>query len=760
MKFFLRKYSLLVFLLSILFGCKNKNRHLFNLGFEQLDSTGQEVGWTFSGTPGYEIRIDSVIKEKGKYSLNIRGNGGLPEYKIARIVINPPMSGDTLVLSGYIKTRNVSEAAVLWMQTNGYDGQILAIDNMRNRKVTGTNDWKKYILKLPYNTKDTKKITLGALLVGKGQIWIDNFSLTIDGKSIADVPLKSIFDKEIVDTDATKASSFLNEKLSNEKIKVLTNFGMIWGFLKYYHPAVTSGKYNWDKELFLMLPKIMQTSNSADAYRIIENWIDSLGPVPACNHCNVISKNKIKFPPDFGYLFLKNNLPESLVKKLAYIRDNYSQPTHDYYVSFARAGNPEFKHEIIYDNSPYPDAALRLLSLYRYWNIIQYFYPNRYLIKEDWNKALTEFIPKFIDAKNKYEYIKACLELIAVVHDTHANIWGYNPTLDTLKGVMMAPFKARFVDGKLVVDGYYQSTPAIKDEIKIGDIVEEINGITIDSLVRKFLPLTPASNLSRQLRDMASDYGFLLRTNQADIHVEVKDKHHSNDFVFKTITMYAGEFKDEVGDSLHEKGYQLLKGSIGYIYPAKLKANDIDSIIKLFKNTKGIIIDLRCYPSTFMPFTYGDWLKQESTPFVSSTFCSLTYPGIIVYGQTVSNGGGYVNHYKGKVVILVNSSTLSQAEYTTMALSTTTGSVVIGSQTAGADGNVSSIDLPGGIHTMISGMGVYYPDSTQTQQVGVKINVEVKPTIQSIKDGEDLPLKKAMDIIENKEVVSSHRDKN
>lgn len=749
-KFLLRKYLILVFLLFTLLGCKNKNGHSFNLGFEQLDNKGQEIGWKFSGTPGYTIMIDSIIREKGKYSLSIRGNGGLPEYKIARIVINPPMSGDTLVLSGYIKTRNVGEVAVLWMQTNGYDGQILAIDNMRNRKITGTNDWKKYTLKLPYNGKDTKKITLGALLVGKGQIWIDNFNLTIDGKSIEDVPLKSISNKEIVDTDATKASSFLIGKLSNKKIKVLTNLGMIWGFLKYYHPAVTSGKYNWDKELFLMLPKMMQASNSTDAYRIMENWVDSLGQVKACNNCIIISKDKIKSLPDYGYLFLKHNLRESLVKKLAYIRDNYTQPANDYYVSLTRVGNPEFKHEIIYDNSPYPDAAIRLLSLYRYWNIIQYFYPDRHLIKEDWNKALTEFIPKFINAKNKYEYIKACLELIAVVHDTHANIWGYNPTLDTLKGVMIAPFTARFVDGKLVVDGYYQSTPEIKDEIRVGNVVEKINGITIDSLVRKFLPLTPASNLPRQLRDMASDYGFLLRTNQPDMHVEIKDLRHSHDLLFKTIPIYGGGFQTGKDDSLHEKGYQLLNGNIGYIYPAKLKPDDIDSVIKVFKNTKGVIFDLRCYPSVFMPFTYGNWLKQKPSPFVSSTFCSLTYPGIIVYGQTVSNGGGYVNHYKGKVVILVNSETLSQAEYTTMALSTTPGSVVIGSQTAGADGNVSSIDLPGGIHTMISGLGVYYPDSTQTQQVGVKINVEVKPTIQSIRDGEDLPLKKAIDVIENK----------
>ncbi|MGA2038952.1 MAG: hypothetical protein ABSH42_06715 [Bryobacteraceae bacterium] len=45
---------------------------------------------------------------------------------------------------------------------------------------------------------------------------------------------------------------------------------------------------------------------------------------------------------------------------------------------------------------------------------------------------------------------------------------------------------------------------------------------------------------------------------------------------------------------------------------------------------------------------------------------------------------------------------------------------VIGSTTAGADGNVSQIPLPGGQRTMISGIGVFYPDKRPTQRVGIE----------------------------------------
>src|SRR3546814_15876690 len=39
------------------------------------------------------------------------------------------------------------------------------------------------------------------------------------------------------------------------RINNLAVLGKIWGFLKYYHPAVARGEYNWDNELFRILPR-------------------------------------------------------------------------------------------------------------------------------------------------------------------------------------------------------------------------------------------------------------------------------------------------------------------------------------------------------------------------------------------------------------------------------------------------------------------------------------------------------------------------
>jgi C-terminal processing protease CtpA/Prc len=117
----------------------------------------------------------------------------------------------------------------------------------------------------------------------------------------------------------------------------------------------------------------------------------------------------------------------------------------------------------------------------------------------------------------------------------------------------------------------------------------------------------------------------------------------------------------------------------------------------------------------------------------------------------LKNGEENADAYKGTVVILINETTQSSAEYTTMALRNAKNAIVLGSTTAGADGNVSSIYLPGGIYTMISGIGIYYPDGRETQRIGIVPDVELRPTIEGVKEGRDELLEKAIAIIEGTE---------
>jgi C-terminal processing protease CtpA/Prc len=133
---------------------------------------------------------------------------------------------------------------------------------------------------------------------------------------------------------------------------------------------------------------------------------------------------------------------------------------------------------------------------------------------------------------------------------------------------------------------------------------------------------------------------------------------------------------------------------------------------------------------------------SKPTPFARFTRGDPSNPGAFLWTVAVSIQP-LVPHYEGKVVVLVDEASVSQSEYTAMAFRAA-GATVIGSQTAGADGNVSGIPIPGGITMRMSGIGVFYPDRKPTQQIGIVPDIVVTPNLRGIRAREDAVLDAAL----------------
>ncbi|MHA2031076.1 MAG: S41 family peptidase [Candidatus Kariarchaeaceae archaeon] len=532
--------------------------------------------------------------------------------------------------------------------------------------------------------------------------------------------------------------------VNDTQIKNLSILGKIWGFLKYYHPQIAEGNYNWDFELFRILPKVISSKSKKERDNYLLDWIDELGPVIPCDTCKTHISGDYKQIPDLAWINNKN-LEPMMKEKLDFIHKNRNQK-NNYYVSLAPGvSNPVFKHENPYKNLIYPDTGYRILALYRYWNIVQYFSPYKYAIGEDWNKVLDESIPKFIKAKDALEYRLESLKLIGRINDTHANIWGQDSILSDYHGKYYSPVQVKFIEDQLVITGYYNNDLGEKTGLKIGDIILYINDIEVNEILIDKLPFYPASNYSTKLRDIAKN---ILRGNNKKTKLGILS---DNKRTIRMIERYLPDSLNLKIDWAYNKPnscYKFITENIGYIYLGNIKSNLIPTIFKKFKDTKGIVIDIRNYPSEFVVFSMGKYLVPRQMEFVKFTKGNINYPGWFDWTNTIKVGEENADFYKGKVVILINEITLSQAEYTTMAFRTSPNAVVVGSTTAGADGNVSPFYLPGNIRTMITGIGVYYSDGQETQRVGIIPDIEIKPTIGGIKNGRDELLEKAIEIIE------------
>jgi C-terminal processing protease CtpA/Prc len=248
------------------------------------------------------------------------------------------------------------------------------------------------------------------------------------------------------------------------------------------------------------------------------------------------------------------------------------------------------------------------------------------------------------------------------------------------------------------------------------------------------------------MRDISTD---LLRslTRSIDVNYISNDEKKEKELILYhkgDLKMYSWYRTDE------GKSYKYLEDDIGYVSLGNIKAEDVIFIKQFFNKQKGIIIDIRNYPSTFVPFSLGSYFMTADTPFVKFTQGNVDNPGEFTFGGTIEIPKSD-KPYKGKVIVIVNELSQSQAEYTAMAFRAGVNTTIIGSTTAGADGNVSRISLPGGLRTMISGIGVYYPDGTETQRVGIVPDILVKPTIEGIKNGRDELLEKAIELIKESE---------
>jgi C-terminal processing protease CtpA/Prc len=170
----------------------------------------------------------------------------------------------------------------------------------------------------------------------------------------------------------------------------------------------------------------------------------------------------------------------------------------------------------------------------------------------------------------------------------------------------------------------------------------------------------------------------------------------------------------------------------------------VKRIADTLHSTKGLILDLREYPNETINYKLYAILSDKSRPFFKATEANMNNPGQFTFSKPVYTGKGK-QAYPGKIAILINEESQSHAEFCTMMYRTLPNSIVIGNTTAGADGNVVGIQLPGGVCSYFSGIGIYYPDGTETQRVGIIPDIYVWPTVQGIRDGRDEILEKALE---------------
>ncbi|UII28045.1 S41 family peptidase [Fulvivirga maritima] len=531
-----------------------------------------------------------------------------------------------------------------------------------------------------------------------------------------------------------KTSTFANP--NKDRDTKLFTLCKTWGLVKYYHSEVQKGKIDMDSDVLSMIDKI-NNDPEADVNVLISDWLKEIGPHKSCEKC--ITPEDIQFVKNFNDSWIESNSILNNDNK-GYLSTLIGSPVKDnqFYVNQnSKSKRTEITHEKKYTLKDVEDQSMRLLLLFRYWNTIEYFFPYKFMMDEDWDDVLREFIPDFIKANTIKDFQLTFLRLIVKIDDSHGNM--FTDEIYDFFGTKYVPVAFAIRDNKALIVDLLNEDLSTKNNLQKGDYIIKIGDFSIEDKIKEISPYLPGSNLANK----SLNYRYsVLNGNEDTVSLTLV---RGQD----TIQQYVQRYTLEEINYQYPKSakWEMLEDNILYVNLDKLRYDEIDDLKIELKKAKGVVVDVRNYPKYLMKRSFVGLFKSEESDYYKCIVADFNRPGMFKYKKARTSGpvGGY--QFEGPVVALVNSRTISHSEFIVMDLQSCENVTVIGTQTAGAEGNVISYEVVDKMYTAFTGIGIFYPDGSNIQRSGVKIDIPVEYTEEVLIKGEDAALKKAIEFL-------------
>jgi C-terminal processing protease CtpA/Prc len=388
----------------------------------------------------------------------------------------------------------------------------------------------------------------------------------------------------------------------------------------------------------------------------------------------------------------------------------------------------------------YPRLEYRLLALFRAWNVIDLFFPYKDLIGEDWDDVLMRSIPAFESAADAREFALAVAEFWAHIRDSHGSVIAAE--LQAFRGQAPAALMLRPIEGRTVVTAVLG--PVSSGELRVGDVVTHVDGEPIDSRMERLGRYTAASTPQHRAATLA--FQLVLGPEGSTCRLTVRGADDEpREVEMPRSRANLSSFRES---STRGEAFRVLGGDIGYAHLGRLTTAQVDAMFDAFGSTRAIVFDLRNYPQGTA------WSIAPRLNVRGAAHAALFRRNLVGgdFGDEGSESLTFLQplpttdkpKYTGKVVVLIDERAISQAEHTGLFFEAACTPTFIGSPTAGANGDVTRLVVPGGFALVLSGHDVRHVDGRQLQRVGLIPDIEAHPTIAGIRAGRDEVLERAL----------------
>ena len=490
----------------------------------------------------------------------------------------------------------------------------------------------------------------------------------------------------------------------------------VWGFLKYNHPRVAAGVTDWDG-IFVSHLKVLESLRTEEEInKAYLDLLNSLGTVKLCDACKTIVTQDTPNNINFDQLWIGSELSPLILKRLDFIRANRNLDKN-YYVQFYRDTQlPLFNNERIVSFDPLPNKERRLLTLARFWNVINYFYPYKSLMVDKWDIVLPQMIPLFISSTTDFGYQYTIILMTRFLEDSNAFVG--SELLKKRIGDYRPSFSISKIGDKWMVDRMEIDSLSTNAMVLPGDHILVVDGKEIEKIAEDKGGLLSSSNERTKNNSLATTL-----LNGSSSNMEISVLRNNDTLTFIAPRYLVAEFIPD-SDYNEDLPWKILEGSIGYIDVGRFLKRDQVPMQRDFKSLNNLIIDLRTYevPS-------GDNLADYLV-LKNRVFAQMIEPNTKAIGSFIERKKGHENKnaknsFTGNIYVLVNEKTRGQGEFLALLLKGSDRVKLIGTSTAGTFGLITKLQLPGKVEVFFTGIGVNTADRLNIQKVGIEPDIEV-----------------------------------
>ncbi|MDM1495370.1 hypothetical protein HX063_08100 [Myroides odoratimimus] len=503
----------------------------------------------------------------------------------------------------------------------------------------------------------------------------------------------------------------------------------VWGLVKYKHPNVSRGGYDMDQE-FLKAYTTLETIKNEEALNtFLKQWIKQFDSSkhPLKKDGIKVSEDKL-FTVNARFEWIDSDLYDKELKSiLTDLKDNTNYGKY-YLTNRKKSSIVKFDNEEALADFSNENESHRMLFLSSFWNSIRYGNVNIYLADTPWDEVLTEFVPRFKTKEGvEFEYLKD--ELFVKLNDSHSD-YQASYYLNT-KVKRFSTYGTKNINDSLVITTIYDPIEAKESNIELGDVIFRVEGKSVkdyrESTIGKYVSVSNPNYLKR-----FESFYFPALGDQESMTVSIKKK--SGEIIERSVPLLKGEeFKNfkTVESLFKEQKAPELGDDIGYLHLGRATKKKLKNFFKANNSKQNIILDLRDYPKNISPELITSYLLPHRTTF----FKALGWYGPALGEWDIKKGIAKIidpfkagnenkDYYKGTVVLLVDHTTLSAAEYMGMGIQQAPRCITVGKQTGGAVTNRVRVLLKDDTTIDFSGYGAFYPNDKEynVHRNGLKID--------------------------------------